>query len=221
MSLFVACALFVPNQAVADAFGARQADDERWRVRRGRPSLARRRRTTIADLVGAPGNTPPSSSATFPRERGTPPLLRASRRASTTPTPQCDFRTPAKVSHRRGRMHRSKREVGPRRNVMSTTAPREPTGSPTTVAPDPSARTRGSRSPRAQGSAGAGRACSGARPTRSCTRSWPSRTTSGSRWPTRTEKQKPHGERRRASLHSDAVDGVGVGGAPSQGAANR
>jgi len=59
MSLFLACAVVVRNLAVADAFGARQADDER-RARLGLPRRTRRRRrTTIADLVGASGNTPP------------------------------------------------------------------------------------------------------------------------------------------------------------------
>ena len=59
MSLFVACALVVRNLAVADAFCARQADDER-RMAKGLPRRTRRRRrTTLAQLAGA-SNGPPT-----------------------------------------------------------------------------------------------------------------------------------------------------------------
>ncbi|MDA8147305.1 MAG: hypothetical protein M0Z93_00815 [Actinomycetota bacterium] len=59
MTLFLASALVVRNLAVADAFAQRQADDAR-RVAAGRPSRTRRRRrTTLADLVGASANAPP------------------------------------------------------------------------------------------------------------------------------------------------------------------
>ena len=59
MSLFLACALVVRNLAVADAFDARRADDER-RVAAGlAPKSRRRRRTTLADLVTASVTSPP------------------------------------------------------------------------------------------------------------------------------------------------------------------
>ena len=59
MSLFLCCALVVRNLAVADAFCARQADDER-RARQGLPRRTRRRRRgTIPDLAGATANAPP------------------------------------------------------------------------------------------------------------------------------------------------------------------
>lgn len=59
MSLFVACALVVRNLAVADAFDARRADDER-RARAGLPRRTRRRRrTTLGDLTSTSANAPP------------------------------------------------------------------------------------------------------------------------------------------------------------------
>jgi len=58
MSLFLACALVVRNLAVADAFCARQADDER-RAKAGLPRRTRRRRrTTIAELASASSRPP-------------------------------------------------------------------------------------------------------------------------------------------------------------------
>ncbi len=75
--------------------------------------------------------------------------------------------------------------------------PPEHTGSPTTAAPRPSARSRGSRIPPAAGSAGAGRACSAGRPTRLRTRSAPSCTMSGSPWHTRTGKKRRRDEEDR------------------------
>ncbi len=59
MSLFVACALVVRNLAVADAFSAREADNARRLAAGRRSRTRRRRRTTLADLVGASTNAPP------------------------------------------------------------------------------------------------------------------------------------------------------------------
>jgi hypothetical protein len=60
LSLFLACALVVRNLAVADAFSARCAEDER-RARAGLPRRTRRRRRmSLAELAGAskPAPTP-------------------------------------------------------------------------------------------------------------------------------------------------------------------
>jgi hypothetical protein len=58
LTLFLACVLVVRNQRVLDAFYERQIDDAR-RVERGlAPKSRRRRRRTLADLVGA-ANAPP------------------------------------------------------------------------------------------------------------------------------------------------------------------
>jgi len=59
MSLFMACALAVRNLAVADAFDQRQADDQRRTAAGLAPKTRRRRRRTLADLVGASANAPP------------------------------------------------------------------------------------------------------------------------------------------------------------------
>jgi len=59
MSLFLACALVVRNLAVADAFEQRRADDERRAAAGLSPRTRRRRRQTLADLVGASANAPP------------------------------------------------------------------------------------------------------------------------------------------------------------------
>jgi hypothetical protein len=59
MTLFLACALVVRNLAVADAFEQRKAHDER-RVAAGLPPRTRRRRRrTLADLVGASASAAP------------------------------------------------------------------------------------------------------------------------------------------------------------------
>ncbi len=52
-TLFLAAALAIRNLAIADAFEARQADDERRRRMGLAPRTRRRRRTTLADLAGA------------------------------------------------------------------------------------------------------------------------------------------------------------------------
>jgi hypothetical protein len=60
MSLFLAGALVVRNLAVADAFGERQAEDARRMAAGLAPKTRRRRRKTLADLVGASlANAPP------------------------------------------------------------------------------------------------------------------------------------------------------------------
>lgn len=59
MSLFVACALVVRNLAVADAFETRQADEQRRATEGLAPRTRRRRRRTLADLVGASATAPP------------------------------------------------------------------------------------------------------------------------------------------------------------------
>jgi hypothetical protein len=59
MSLFLACALVVRNLAVADAFEQRRAEDERRTAAGLSPRTRRRRRRTLADLVGASANAPP------------------------------------------------------------------------------------------------------------------------------------------------------------------
>ncbi|MGH9054840.1 MAG: hypothetical protein ACRDYY_03055, partial [Acidimicrobiales bacterium] len=56
ISLFVACGLVVRNLACTDAFLERRADSER-RVRAGLPPRTRRRRrVSLADLLGAPAD---------------------------------------------------------------------------------------------------------------------------------------------------------------------
>ena len=59
MSLFLACALVVRNLAVIDAFEARQAEDRRRAAAGLAPRTRRRRRRTLADLVGASATAPP------------------------------------------------------------------------------------------------------------------------------------------------------------------
>jgi len=59
MSLFLACALVARNLAVADAFEQRRADDERRAATGLSPRTRRRRRRTLADLVGASAKEPP------------------------------------------------------------------------------------------------------------------------------------------------------------------
>jgi hypothetical protein len=59
MTLMLACVLVVRNQRVLDSFEARQADDERRAAQGLAPKTRRRRRETIADLVGAEANAPP------------------------------------------------------------------------------------------------------------------------------------------------------------------
>jgi hypothetical protein len=59
LSLFIACALVVRNLAVADAFSARRADNERRMVAGIAPKTRPRRRRTPSDLVGASANAPP------------------------------------------------------------------------------------------------------------------------------------------------------------------
>ncbi|MGH8997606.1 MAG: hypothetical protein ACRDYB_16540, partial [Acidimicrobiales bacterium] len=58
LSLFLASALVVRNLAVADAFCARRADNERREAAGLPPRTRRRRRNTLAALVGA-ANAPP------------------------------------------------------------------------------------------------------------------------------------------------------------------
>lgn len=58
MTLMLGCLIVVRNQRVLASFEARQAEEER-RAARGLPARTRRRRrTTIADLVGAGANAP-------------------------------------------------------------------------------------------------------------------------------------------------------------------
>ena len=59
MSLFVACAVVVRNLAVADAFSARQAENERRMAAGLAPKTRRRRRRTLGDLVAPAGAAPP------------------------------------------------------------------------------------------------------------------------------------------------------------------
>lgn len=59
MAVFLVCAVVVRNLRVADAFGARQADDERRRAAGLEPRTRRRRRRSIADLLVAAGPAPP------------------------------------------------------------------------------------------------------------------------------------------------------------------
>jgi hypothetical protein len=58
MTLFVVCLLVVRNGRVLDAFSARQADDARRLAAGMTPRTRKRRRKTMADLVGA-ANAPP------------------------------------------------------------------------------------------------------------------------------------------------------------------
>lgn len=59
MSVFLACALVVRNLAVADAFGARHADNERRMAAGLAPKTRRRRRRTLGDLAAASTTAPP------------------------------------------------------------------------------------------------------------------------------------------------------------------
>jgi len=59
MSLFLACAIVVRNLAVLDAFSERQRDAERRAAAGLSPRTRRRRRRTLANLVGASANAPP------------------------------------------------------------------------------------------------------------------------------------------------------------------
>ena len=59
MTLMLACALVVRNQRVLASFAARQVDNEQRLARGLAPKMRRRRRKTIADLVGAAANAPP------------------------------------------------------------------------------------------------------------------------------------------------------------------
>jgi hypothetical protein len=59
MTLMLACVLVVRNQRVLDSFEARQADNERRLAQGLAPRTRRRRRKTIADLVGATADAPP------------------------------------------------------------------------------------------------------------------------------------------------------------------
>ncbi len=59
MSLFLACALIVRNQAVADTFDARQLGNSQRAAAGLPPKIRRRRRHTLTELVGATANAPP------------------------------------------------------------------------------------------------------------------------------------------------------------------
>jgi hypothetical protein len=59
MTLMLACVLVVRNQRVLDSFEARTAEDQRRAAQGLAPKTRRRRRKTIADLVGAVANAPP------------------------------------------------------------------------------------------------------------------------------------------------------------------
>jgi hypothetical protein len=59
MTLFLACALAVRNLAVADTFEQRRADNQRRTAAGLPPRTRRRRRQTLADLVGPSANAPP------------------------------------------------------------------------------------------------------------------------------------------------------------------
>jgi hypothetical protein len=58
-TLMLACVLVVRNQRVLDSFEARTADDHQRAAKGLPPKTRRRRRKTIADLVGATANAPP------------------------------------------------------------------------------------------------------------------------------------------------------------------
>ena len=106
MSLFLACALVARNLAVADAFEQRRADDERRAPAGLSPRTRRRRRRTLADLVGA--------SARRPTHRHNQPRLRANRPALDTARPKAGAsrssnadalsRRHENMSHRHGTM---------------------------------------------------------------------------------------------------------------------
>jgi len=59
LTLMLSCVLVVRNQRVLASFAARQADNERRAAQGLTPTTRRRRRKTIADLVGAAANAPP------------------------------------------------------------------------------------------------------------------------------------------------------------------
>ena len=59
MSLFLAGALVVRNQAVVDAFEARLAERARRAAAGLGPKTRRRRRRTLVDLLGASATAPP------------------------------------------------------------------------------------------------------------------------------------------------------------------
>ena len=59
MSLFLACAFVVRNCSILEAFDARQADEQRRRAAGLPPRVRRRRRKTLADMLGAAPNAPP------------------------------------------------------------------------------------------------------------------------------------------------------------------
>jgi hypothetical protein len=59
MTLMLSCLIVVRNQRVLASFAARQADNERRAAQGLAPRTRRRRRKTIADLVGAAANAPP------------------------------------------------------------------------------------------------------------------------------------------------------------------
>jgi hypothetical protein len=59
MTLMLSCVLVVRNQRVLASFTVRQADNERRAAQGLTPTTRRRRRKTIADLVGAAANAPP------------------------------------------------------------------------------------------------------------------------------------------------------------------
>jgi hypothetical protein len=54
MSLYLCCAVVVRNLAVADAFSERQRQDARRAAAGKPPQTRKRRRPTLADLVGGP-----------------------------------------------------------------------------------------------------------------------------------------------------------------------
>ena len=59
MTLMLGCLMVVRNQRVLASFAARQADNERRLAQGLAPKTRRRRRRTVADLVGATANAPP------------------------------------------------------------------------------------------------------------------------------------------------------------------
>lgn len=59
MTLMLGCLMVVHNQRVLDSFEARQREDQRRAAQGRAPRTRRRRRTTIADLVGAGAHAPP------------------------------------------------------------------------------------------------------------------------------------------------------------------
>jgi hypothetical protein len=59
MTLMLSCLMVVRNQRVLASFAARQAENERRLAQGLAPKTRRRRRKTIADLVGSTANAPP------------------------------------------------------------------------------------------------------------------------------------------------------------------